>query len=136
MGNHSYANVLSRAVPTWTNSNIQAGVDTTSIMESVIFYYLLRNPSTLAALRKEIDDAANAGRISKNVTWKESQTLPYLEACIHEASRLHPPICFPLERIVPESGLEVDGYAIPPGTRVAMVCHSPSWSRGVRVHCY
>ncbi|KAI1385750.1 cytochrome P450 [Hypoxylon trugodes] len=108
------------AILTWTNSNIQAGADTTGILASVVIYYLLRNPSSLDTLIREIDDAAEAGRISKLVTWKETQTLPYLEACINEASRLHPPISSPLERIVPESGLEVDGYLIPAGTRVSM----------------
>ncbi|KAI2622397.1 cytochrome P450 [Hypoxylon sp. NC1633] len=108
------------AILTWTNSNVQAGGDTTSILASAVLYNLLKNPSTLATLRKEIDEAAQAGRISNLVTWKEAQTLPYLGACVNEASRLHPPIGFPLERIVPESGLEVDGYAIPAGTRVAM----------------
>ncbi|KAL8996034.1 MAG: hypothetical protein Q9169_004346, partial [Polycauliona sp. 2 TL-2023] len=97
-------------LPTWTNSNIQAGGDTTAIMASVIFYHLLKNPTTLARLRHELDAAATAGRISHFVTWKQSQALPYLDACVKEASRLHPPIGFPLERIVPASGLEVDGY--------------------------
>ncbi|KAL8653735.1 MAG: hypothetical protein Q9210_001922 [Variospora velana] len=109
-----------RTLPTWTNSNIQAGGDTTAIMASVVFYHLLKNPTTLARIQKEVDDAAAKSQISELVTWKQSQTLPYLDACIKEASRLHPPIGFPLERIVPESGLEVDGYHIPPGTRVSM----------------
>ncbi|OJJ68595.1 hypothetical protein ASPBRDRAFT_199027 [Aspergillus brasiliensis CBS 101740] len=107
-------------LPTWTNSNIQAGGDTTAIMASVVFYYLLKNPITLSTLQTEIDTAAHEGRISPLVTWKEAQTLPYLDACVKEASRLHPPIGFPLERIVPESGLTVDGHFIPPGTRVSM----------------
>lgn len=90
-------------------------------MASVVLYHLLKNPKTLVTLQKEIGSAAREGRISKLVTWKESQRLPYLDACVKEASRLHPPIGFPLERIVPQSGLEVDGYFIPPGTRVSMV---------------
>ena len=97
-------------------------MDTTSILESVIFYHLLKNPSTLATLRAEINSAAKAGRLSKFVTWKESQQLPYLEACINEASRMHPPICFPIERVVGKQGLQIDGHAVPPGTRISMVC--------------
>ena len=84
-------------------------------------YHLLKNPSSLSKLRKEVDDAAAEGRVSKCVTWKESQTLPYLEACVNEATRLHPPFALPFERVVPTSGLDVDGYFIPPGTRVGMV---------------
>lgn len=90
-------------------------------MASVVLYYLLKNPSTLSTIRNEIDTAAREGRISRFVTWQESQTLVYLDACVKEASRLHPPIGFPMERIVPNSGLEVDGYSIPAGTRVSMV---------------
>ncbi|KAJ3579714.1 hypothetical protein NPX13_g848 [Xylaria arbuscula] len=108
------------ALPTWTNSNIQAGGDTTAILASAVFYHVLRNPSTFAKLKEEIDCAAKEGRISKIVTWKEAQTLPYLDACIKEASRLHPSISFPLERIVSEAGLEVEGFVLPPGTRVSM----------------
>ena len=103
------------------NSNIVAGADTTSIVAAALMYHLLKNPSTLSKLRKEVDAAAAGGRISKYVTWKESQTLPYLEACVNEATRLHPPFALPFERVVPADGLEVDGYLIPPGTRVGMV---------------
>lgn len=98
-----------------------AGADTTSIVASAVMYYLLKNPFSLAKLRKEIDEAAAEGRISKYVTWRESQKLPYLEACVHEATRLHPPFALPFERVVPANGIEIDGYFIPPGTRVGMV---------------
>lgn len=120
------------AIPTWTNSRIQAGVDTTSILKSVILYYLLKSPTTLATLCEEVDKAAKAGLLTtssspsetKVVNWKESQSLPYLEACVNEASRLHAPISCPIERIVPAgAGLEIDGHIIPAGTRVSMVCH-------------
>lgn len=104
-------------VPTWVNSNIVAGADTTSILAGATIYHLLMNPSTLAKLRQEIDSAAAEGRLSKYVTWAESQTLPYLEACVNEATRMHPPFALPFERVAPESGLEIDGYFIPAGTR-------------------
>ncbi|KAK9414373.1 putative Cytochrome P450 [Seiridium unicorne] len=107
-------------VPTWVNSNIVAGADTTSIVASALMYHLLKNPSSLSKLKREIDDAVAMGRISKYVTWRESQNLPYLEACVNEATRMHPPFALPFERIVPDSGLEVDGYFVPPGTRVGM----------------
>ncbi|KKA24449.1 Cytochrome P450 (Eurofung) [Rasamsonia emersonii CBS 393.64] len=109
-------------LPTWTNSNIQAGSDTIAIFLGVVFYHLLKNPSTLQRLLSEIDSAAKEGLISKTVTWKESRNLVYLDACIKEAARIHPPISFPLERIVPEPGLTLDGgrYYLPGGTRVLM----------------
>ena len=114
-------NARTRFIPTWVNSNIVAGADTTSILASAVMYHLLKNPSSLSKLTKEIDSAAVEGRISKYVTWRESRTLPYLEACVNEATRLHPPFALPFERVVPANGLEVDGYSIPPGTIVGMV---------------
>lgn len=108
-------------VPTWVNSNIVAGADTTSILTSAAMYHLLKNPTSIARLRQDVDFAASQGRLSKYVTWKESQTLPYLEAVVNEATRMHPPFSLPFERVVPSAGLEVDGYNIPPGTRVGIV---------------
>ena len=86
-----------------------------------MLYHLLKNPSSLSTLRREIDDAAAEGRISQYVTWKESQTLPYLEACVNEATRMYPPFGLPFERVVPEAGLDIEGYFIPGGTRIGIV---------------
>ena len=108
------------ALIAWTNSNIQAGSDTTGILLSAIFYYLLKNPASMARLRSELDAATIEDSASGLVTWKESQNLPYLDACIKEASRLHPPIAFPLERTVPAEGAIVGGQHLPGGTLVAM----------------
>ncbi|CAG8198338.1 unnamed protein product [Penicillium salamii] len=107
-------------VPTWVNSNIIAGADTTSILASATVYYLLKNPSSLAKLREEIKEAASHGRLSRCATWKESRELPYLDACVKEATRLHPPFALPFERIVPKEGMQVDGFFIPGGTRVGI----------------
>jgi cytochrome P450 len=84
-------------------------------------YHLLKNPSTLSKLKREIDNAITEGRLSKYVTWAESQTLPYLEACVNEATRMHPPFALPFERVVPASGLEIDGYFIPANIRIGIV---------------
>lgn len=110
-----------RFVPTWVNDNIVAGADTTRILTTAMMYHLLKNPSSLSTLRKEIDNAVAKGRISQYVTWKESQTLPYLEACVNEATRMYPPFGLPFEQVVPEAGLYIDGYFIPGGTRIGIV---------------
>ncbi|KAG7058454.1 polyketide synthase [Colletotrichum scovillei] len=107
-------------LPTWVNSNIVAGADTTSILSGALIYHLLKNPPSLAKLQKEIDDATAAGRLSKFATWKESKCLTYFDACVKEATRMHPPFALPFERVVPDCGLEIDGYHIPPGTRIGI----------------
>ncbi|KAI0120483.1 cytochrome P450 [Hypoxylon sp. NC0597] len=109
-------------VQTMAVSMAFAGSETTAISLASVFYYLLRNPPALAKLRKELDDAARSGAFSDYetglVTWTESQRLPYLDACIKEAFRLHPAAGLPLERIVPEPGVEIAGHYVKGGTIV------------------
>ncbi|KAI0907735.1 cytochrome P450 [Ustulina deusta] len=99
-----------------------AGSETTAISLSAVFYNLLRNPAILGRLRAELDDAARAGAFADYelgvVTWAESQRLPYLDACIKEAFRMYPAAGLPLERVVPEPGMEIAGRYVRGGTIV------------------
>ncbi|KAI1337076.1 cytochrome P450 [Xylariaceae sp. FL0016] len=111
-----------KLVQTMAVSMAFAGSETTAISLSSVFYYLLRQPRCLGRLRAELDDAARAGRFSDYetglVTWHESQRLPYLDACVKEAFRMHPAAGLPLERIVPEPGVEIAGHFVKGGTIV------------------
>ena len=98
-------------------SNIVAGSDTTSTTLSGILYYLLKNPHTLAKLRNEISDFQRNGLVSSPITFKESQAMPYLQAVIKEAQRLHPATGLPMPRVVPEGGATICGIFFPQGVR-------------------
>ena len=101
----------------WTTANVIAGADTTAIGLRAILYYVLKSPPKKEKLLREIQSA----NLNRPVTWKESQQLPYLDACIKEAFRLHPAIGMGLEREVPASGLQLtDGYIVPAGTNVSI----------------
>jgi cytochrome P450 len=54
--------------------------------------------------------------------WDEVSELPYLDACINEAVRLHPPFCLPFERVVPPGGITIgtESVYLPEGTVVGM----------------
>lgn len=80
----------------------------------------MKHPETLRKLREEIDTAFEAGRLSMPVTWRQSRSLPYLEACFMEAGRIHPPFGLHLERVAPPEGLNLCGQDIPGGTIVGM----------------
>jgi cytochrome P450 len=99
-----------------------AGSETTAISLSAIFYFLLHHPRCLAKLLSELSLAVTTGTIidrpSRTVSWSESQRLPYLDACIKEAFRLHPAAGLPLERVVPKEGAIVDGRFVAGGTVV------------------
>jgi cytochrome P450 len=98
-------------------SNVVAGSDTTSTTLSGILYYLLKKPHTLAKLRDEISDFQRNGLVSSPITFKESQAMPYLQAVIKEAQRLHPATGLPLPRVVPEGGATICGTFFPQGVR-------------------
>lgn len=130
-------------VQTMAVSMAFAGSETTAISLGAVFYYLLRTPGAFARLRDELDRAGRGGLFSDNetglVTWQESQKLPYLDACIKEAFRLHPAPGLPMERIVPPQGVEIAGHFIPGGTIVgcsAWVYHHNKDVFGLDVDVY
>lgn len=94
-------------------SNIVAGSDTTAISLSATLYYLITTPHSLEALRSEIDMFRSQSRLSSQPTFSETQQMPYLQAVIREALRMHPVTGLPLERVVPEGGVEIGGRHIP-----------------------
>ena len=111
-----------RALTIWTTSNVLAGSDTTAILLRATVYFLLRHPPSLHRLRAERDAASP----SVPVSWAEARDLPFLDAVIKEAGRLHPAKGLPLERVVPEGGAVICGEFLREGTVVgisAWVCH-------------
>ncbi|KAL8660828.1 MAG: hypothetical protein Q9202_006155 [Teloschistes flavicans] len=120
-----------------------AGSETTAISLAAVFYYLLRNPSCYQRLLAEIDQAGQSGLIENTptgvVSWTESQKMPYLDACIKEAFRLHPAVGLPLERVVPPQGADICGQRVTGSTIVgcsAWVIHRRSEVFGEDVDAY
>ncbi|KAH7166379.1 cytochrome P450 [Dactylonectria macrodidyma] len=108
-----------RQVFSYMVTNMFAGSDTTAISLRAILYYTLKHPNVYAKLMAELDAAMAAGQLSMPVTWKQSQTLPYFDAVVKEALRLHPAVGLILERIVPNQGLRLEcGTVLPAGTIV------------------
>ncbi|KAL9620420.1 MAG: hypothetical protein Q9160_005005 [Pyrenula sp. 1 TL-2023] len=106
-------------------NNIAAGgnpiwSDTTAISLSSILYQLYRNPSVLRRLRIEIDSISDSGKLSNPITFRESQEMPYLQAVIKEAMRVHPAVGLPLLRVVPSGGATICGRFFPQGTVVGI----------------
>ncbi|KAJ5891004.1 Cytochrome P450 [Penicillium subrubescens] len=113
--------VTDNQVFSYTVSNMNAGSDTTAISLRAILYYTLKSPRVMAKLYEELTTAYQERRISLPVSWKQSQDeLPYLDAVIKEALRLHPAVGLLLERIVPTGGLQLPngGPFLPAGTIV------------------
>ena len=96
-------------------NNIIAGSDTTAISLNSALYHIFTIPDVLTRLRKEIDGMAQAGTISDPVTFQEAQKMPFLQAVISEALRVHPAVGVSLAREVPEGGAHIEGHFFPQG---------------------
>ncbi|KAL4908288.1 hypothetical protein BDW74DRAFT_99249 [Aspergillus multicolor] len=97
-------------------ANVGAGSDTTSISLSATLYHLYRHPQCLAKLREEI----KAFKVEGNPAFKDTQAMPYLQAVLKEALRVHPGTGFPMFRVVPEGGQMLAGQFFPEGTNVGI----------------
>ena len=88
--NLSYDDVVSTAMLL-----LSAGYETTGTALSWILYDLAMNPNCQDTLYDEIRDAGND---ASKLSYETLQTLPYLDAVIHESLRRHTPISW-LERV-------------------------------------
>ncbi|KAF2737912.1 cytochrome P450 [Polyplosphaeria fusca] len=95
-------------------TNIGAGSDTTSISLSAIFWYMLKSPKTFERLRAEVDG------VKKTITYQIALEMPYLQAVIKEALRMHPATGLPLGRVVPKGGAMIAGKYLSEGCVVGV----------------
>lgn len=106
-----------RDVVVHLSTNVFAGSDTTAIALRAILYFLIKNPAAMQKLVREIDEA----ELSPIVQDREArERLPYLNAVIKEAMRLHPSVGLLLERHVPKGGATICDTHIPGGTIVGI----------------
>ncbi|KAF9460031.1 cytochrome P450 monooxygenase [Collybia nuda] len=100
-----------------------AGSDTTSNSTCAIIYHLAHNPHVQARLHKELDE--QLGTEDETIaTIEQVKRLPYLDACINEALRIHSTSSLGLPRVVPEGGLTVLGQFFPEGTVLSVPSYS------------
>ena len=72
-------------------------------------------------LRTEVDESTRNFTQEDLLTFKDAQAMPYLQACIKEALRLHPATGLPLARIVPQGGADLAGVPFPQGVRTYVI---------------
>ncbi|GBE89919.1 hypothetical protein SCP_1702450 [Sparassis crispa] len=91
---------------------------------SLVFYFILSQPKYYKMLQAELDAAFTdpAGLLDSS----KLANLPFLNAVLSETLRLGTPFFLP--RIVPPSGLTLEGRFIPGGTIVAVAVHSQQTS--------
>lgn len=105
-----------------TVANVGAGSDTVSNGMQAFLYYMARHPRCWERVRAEIRDAQDKeGRCrSRIISYQDAVALPFLQACIKEALRVHPSVPMGLPRIVPSGGLLIGDKRLPEGTTVSV----------------
>ncbi|KAB5578026.1 cytochrome P450 [Coniochaeta sp. 2T2.1] len=100
---------------------IFAGSDSTASTMQSFFWHVLSDRQVYSKLNAELDQAVQDGTIpaSGNLSWNESQALPYFQACLREAMRVRPAVGLNITRLAPKEGAELDGHFFPAGTRIA-----------------
>ncbi|KAL4908682.1 hypothetical protein BDW74DRAFT_188583 [Aspergillus multicolor] len=106
---------------------IVAGSETTANLLSGLFARLLRNTDKMQKLYNEI---RSAFQNEDEINYQRTSQLPYLNACLEEGLRIHPPVPTGLLRTVPKAGDMIDGHWVPGGTSVSVggwaASHNPA----------
>ncbi|KAI0337959.1 cytochrome P450 [Trametopsis cervina] len=112
--------------------HVIAGVDTSSLSLSYMFWELSRRRDIMQRLQMELDEAMADKKVVPDIN--TVMRLPYLNAFIKESMRVYGSAPSLLERVVPsrssgavsksDEDFDMMGYALPPGTVVS----TQAWS--------
>lgn len=106
-------------VPLMANLALTAGIDSNATIISSVINLVARHPDVATRIQEELDTATQKGHLSVPIpTYDECAALPYLQATMNEAMRLHPSISIVLERLVPSGGVSFEGFHLPAGTKI------------------
>ncbi|KAI0178107.1 cytochrome P450 [Pestalotiopsis sp. NC0098] len=105
-----------------TTANVGAGSDTLSCALQSFIYHMARKPEAWSRARSEILKAQEAEGACRSsvVTYADASKLPFFQACIKEALRIHNPVPMGLPRIAPPGGLTIGDTTLPAGTTVSV----------------
>ncbi|KAI0308517.1 cytochrome P450, partial [Amylostereum chailletii] len=102
---------------------LTGGSDTISNTLGSIMYRIASSPRCQDSLTKELKEAIGADD-APVCSFADVKNLPYLEAAVNEAMRLHSTIGLGLPREVPEGGLTILGHTFVPGTVVSVPAYT------------
>jgi cytochrome P450 len=80
-----------------------------------IFYHLMRHPSKMDKLVRELKQRRADGLLSDPCTAQQTAECSYLNAVLNESIRLFPSVAGILPREVPKGGIEIAGRHVPAG---------------------
>ena len=95
---------------TTSNALMIAGTETTATLVTALTYYLLKNPAKMQRLVEEIRNSFDR---EHDIRIANISNLEYLNACIQEGLRIHPPGVSGLHRRTPIDGTVILGRRVP-----------------------
>jgi cytochrome P450 len=117
---------------------LAAGSDTTATAIRATLLCIITNPRVHTKLLAELDAASgpegSLGGLNSDaiISDQQAKTLPYLQACIKEGLRWHPPIAGMLSKKVPApSGDTICNFPLPAGVSVGYSVKAVHWSPGL-----
>ncbi|KAL0930186.1 uncharacterized protein CTRU02_215006 [Colletotrichum truncatum] len=98
------------------NNFMIVGTETSATALSALTYLLLRNPDKLQRLLKEVRSVGGRRQINNETV----RGMPYLQACLSECLRLHPPVPTGGLRVIGQGGNTVLGHHLPEDTKMSI----------------
>lgn len=94
---------------------IVAGSDTSAVTLTHLFYHIASDKGIAGRIREELGQYVDAEGEAKNA---DIAHCDYLNGCISETLRLHPPVPTRIPRITPPEGIQIGGEHIPGGVDI------------------
>ncbi|KAG6356381.1 hypothetical protein INS49_015769 [Diaporthe citri] len=103
-------------------ANVGAGSDTVSCAMQSFLYHMTRHPELWKRARDEIRASQETGGScsSRVIEYNDASKLPFFQACLKEALRIHNPVPMGLPRVAPKGGLRIGETTLPEGTTVSV----------------
>lgn len=103
---------------------LAAGFETTASLVTATLYLLLRHPSCLEKVTKELRSSFKS---QDEISLASLEKEEYMIACLNEALRWYPPVASGMPREVMKGGTSIAGYYIPES--VSLPCSQPERGR-------
>ncbi|OLN86943.1 putative sterigmatocystin biosynthesis P450 monooxygenase stcF-like protein 2 [Colletotrichum chlorophyti] len=111
------------------NNFMIVGTETSATALSALTYLLVKNPEKLQRLVKEVRSVDGTGQLKGDVV----RDMSYLQACLSECLRLHPPVPTGGTRVIGQDGNTILGQFVPEEVGSVALCllrpcsQSDSW---------
>lgn len=107
-----------REIQSAASNAVAAGADTVACGLQAFVYHMIRRPDFWERARMEVEQ--QSGLKNRVVSYADTKTMPFLQACIKESLRIFSPAPMGLPRLVGKGGTSIGGHNFPEGTTISV----------------